>query len=86
MSNFMGRLKRATKAAFEGGGATQYAQKGQKIACPQCGNDRFEEGSAQLNTAGMTALNLDWANRSATLLVCSQCSRIDWYMDRPERI
>ena len=82
----MGRLKRATKAAFEEMGPGAYAQQGQRIRCPQCGNDQFEEGSAQLNTAGMSFLNLDWADRSATILACTQCSRIEWYLEPPDRL
>ena len=86
MSDFMDRLKRATKAAFEEIGPGQFTQDDKPIRCPHCGNDHFEEGTAQLNTAGMSFLNLDWADRSATILACTRCGRIEWYLDRPERL
>lgn len=60
-----------------------YEVKGRLVTCPQCGHEHFSEGSAQLNTAGMTFLGLDWADRSATILICKQCGRIEWYMQRP---
>jgi hypothetical protein len=33
------------------------------IVCPQSSYDRFEIGSALLNTAGMTFMKLDWVHR-----------------------
>ncbi len=42
-------------------------------------------GNVQLNTAGMTFLDLDWANRSATTLTCAECGRLQWFLQRPER-
>jgi hypothetical protein len=46
----------------------------------------LDHGPAQLNTAGMTLLNLDWANRSATILACERCGRIEWFLQPPDRI
>lgn len=56
------------------------------IKCVQCGNPHFERGSAQLNTAVLTFLDLDWANRSAYLLSCKQCSHVMWFLQEPEKI
>jgi len=57
----------------------RYSAAGQVIVCPHCRNDRFDRGEAQLNTAGMTFLELDWANRSATILHCTKCGHIVWF-------
>jgi len=46
----------------------------------------FDKSEAQLNTAGMTFLNLEWANRSATTLICTTCSRIEWFLNEPKQI
>jgi hypothetical protein len=43
------------------------------------------EGRAQLNTAGLTFFNLDWANRSAATLTCTSCGRIEWYLTDPKK-
>lgn len=61
-----------------------YEIAGEQIVCPHCGGQSFELGEAQLNTAGMTFFNLDWLNRNATLLICSDCSNIQWFLDKPE--
>jgi hypothetical protein len=57
---------------------------GKLVTCSHCSEDRFVEGRAQLNTAGMTFLNLDWANPSAAILTCTSCGRIEWFLTDPE--
>jgi hypothetical protein len=64
----------------------EFSVKGKQVVCAHCTNDRFRLGRAQLNTPGMTLLGLDWANRTASVLVCTLCGRIDWYADPPDRI
>ena len=86
MSNFWKALKaglKATTAEFKPG---NYKIEGKTVQCPHCGNDKFAEGSGQLNSAGMTFLNLDWANKSASTLACSKCGRIEWFLQKPIRI
>jgi hypothetical protein len=46
--------------------------------------ERFIEGRVQLNTAGLTFLNLDWANRPAATLACVDCGRLEWFLADPE--
>jgi DNA-directed RNA polymerase subunit RPC12/RpoP len=53
------------------------------VRCPHCGESLFVDGRALLNTPGLTFMNLDWANRSATILVCSECGRIEWFAREP---
>ena len=67
-------------------GPGRYAVQEALILCPHCGQESFEQGSAQLNTAGMTFLNLDWANKSATTLACTSCGSVQWFLKRPDRI
>ena len=68
------------------GEAQRYRIAGIEVKCPHCGDDDFETGTAMLNTAGLTLLNLDWANRTAHTLICVKCSRIQWFLQKPERI
>lgn len=86
MSSFGKSFRRATKAFVGEMGPGQYAAGGRKVVCPHCASETFAEGHAQLNTAGMTFFNLDWANKSATTLACMECGRILWFMKRPERL
>jgi len=39
-----------------------------------------------LNTVGLTFLELDWANRSGSLLICVKCGHIEWFLEEPERV
>jgi len=77
---------KAAEAFVDSFGPSEYSAGGKKIVCAQCGGTVFAEGAAQLNTAGMTFLNLDWANKSATTLACTNCGLIQWYMVKPERL
>lgn len=86
----MGRILKAFKAGAKGftsgWGPGLYAADDKAISCPHCGRDEFAEGSAQMNTAGMTFFNLDWANKSATTLACTRCGRVQWFVKKPERL
>lgn len=53
-----------------------------KLSCRLCDHDRFWERKAQMNTAGFTFLNLDWANASATCFVCDRCGYVHWFLPR----
>lgn len=60
-----------------------YSAGGKKVVCPLCGNETFEMGTALLNTPGLTFLDLDWANRTAKILICAKCSHIQWFLKEP---
>jgi predicted nucleic-acid-binding Zn-ribbon protein len=49
------------------------------IRCLHCGNDRFVEGKALLNTRGFSFLNLDWLNDDAITLQCDTCGFLHWF-------
>lgn len=36
-----------------------------------------------LNTPGMTFMNLDWLNATASILVCVDCHHIEWFAKPP---
>jgi len=63
-----------------------YQSMNKKIECPNCGHNQFEMRDILLNTPGLTFLGLDWANRSASILICTNCSRIEWYLNKPTSI
>ncbi len=86
LGDFIQRFKRGIKAAKDSFGPGHYLAGGVPVVCPLCRNDIFEKSSAQLNTAGATFLNLDWLNKSATILICTRCSRIQWFYQSPEKV
>lgn len=55
---------------------------GKAIKCLVCGHDRFHQREAQLNTAGLTLLKLDWMNSSGLCAVCDQCGFIHWFLPK----
>ncbi|MHC4510624.1 MAG: DNA-binding protein [Planctomycetota bacterium] len=61
----------------------EYTIGDELIQCNHCKHTRFLKGSAMLNTAGMTFLGLDWANRTATTLMCDHCGLIHWFGKPP---
>ena len=67
-------------------GAHSFTIQEKNILCPFCGCSQFESGSALLNTAGMTFLNLDWANKQATILTCTKCTHIQWFLQQPTMV
>lgn len=54
---------------------------GKRLVCAHCGGDRFWRRSAQLNTALLTFLDLEWLNRTATVFVCTARGRLEWFLD-----
>ncbi|NLU66643.1 hypothetical protein [Streptomyces sp. HNM0574] len=52
-----------------------------QLTCPLCRNDAFLERPIKLNTTGMSFLNLDWANRDADGFICTECGRIEWFLN-----
>jgi hypothetical protein len=56
--------------------------KGNLLKCRICDNSTFYTRQAQLNTAGLSFLDLDWANKSATCYVCSKCTHIEWFLEK----
>jgi hypothetical protein len=53
---------------------------GYQIKCVVCANEYFHAREGQLNTSAASFFNLDWANKSATCLVCSECTHIMWFL------
>ncbi len=84
MSKFFTALARGVQAMGAAPAGERYSVAGKPVACAHCGHDHFVEGRALLNTAGMTFMNLDWANRSAATLTCTNCGRIEWFLADPE--
>jgi uncharacterized protein len=85
--SFLKTLGKGLKGAAAALKVDQYTVNGVKKAkCIHCGHQHFETGEAQLNTAGLTFINLDWANRSASVLICKKCTFIMWFLEEPKRI
>lgn len=80
------KFKSGIKGAREAIGPQKYTIQDHQIVCVQCNHDRFEGGTAQLNTVGLTFFNLDWANKNAHILACDKCGYIMWFAKKPNRV
>ena len=86
MVNLGKAFKRAATAFKDSFGPSEYSAAGKKVTCPHCGTAEFAEGSALLNSTGMTFVQLDWADQSATTLACTNCGMVQWFIRKPERL
>ncbi len=59
----------------------EYFAKEKIIECSHCSNRLFLKSQAQLNTAGLTFMGLDWLNKTANILICKECGQILWFLD-----
>jgi hypothetical protein len=78
-------IKRVARKVVGAVGPGQYVAEGKKIVCPHCGGDEFGKGKAMLNMTWMTIFNLEWANKSATILACTRCGKIQWFLKEPQQ-
>ena len=85
MPRFFDALKAGVKGFKEANGPTAYSVGGKPVRCPHCGGSEFAASSAMLNSRGRTVLGVDWADPSASILICVECGRIEWYAQEPER-
>ena len=79
----MGFIEGFKQGMSEPSGPHAYQVAGVRVKCPICGGEKFEEGSALLNTPGMTFFGLDFANRQAWLLICANCGHVEWFSKEP---
>jgi predicted nucleic-acid-binding Zn-ribbon protein len=86
VGRFFTAVKRGVQSMGEAPVGERYVVAGKAVSCGHCASSLFVEGRAQLNTAGLSFLNLDWANRSAATLTCTSCGRIEWFLADPEEV
>ena len=56
--------------------------QGNKLTCPVCSSTQFWTRKTLMNTAGLSFLDLDWANRNASNYVCDRCGYVYWFLER----
>lgn len=78
-------LKAAAKALVSPR-AESFRAGGKLVECAHCENVLFHKKKISLNTALSSLMSLEWADRQACVLVCANCSRIEWFYDdlKPE--
>jgi len=80
-NELLGSLRQGVQTALS---PSSYHAAGIEVACPHCKNTRFYTHNVLLNTRGLTFFRLDWLNRGATVLICSNCGMLQWFSETPE--
>ena len=86
MGRFFDALKAGVKGFKEANEPRGYAVASKPVRCPHCGGVEFAPGRALLNSRGRTAFGADWLDPSASILVCAECGRIEWYAQEPTEV
>lgn len=63
--------------------AMRYLVAGRNVVCGHCENEEFTSRPGLINTRGLSFFGFDFANREATILVCSRCGHLEWFLERP---
>lgn len=86
MRNLFRAVKAGVRGVISATGPGRFVAADRSVTCGHCGCDVFERHEAQLNSAGMTLLSLDWLNKSGIALVCTNCGLIRWFARAPDRV
>ena len=84
MSRMGKSIRKIVRKPVSSAGPGQYAAGDKKIVCPHSGGDEFGKGKTMLNMTWMTIFNLEWANKSAIILACTRCGKIQWFLKEPQ--
>ena len=80
-------LKAAAKVLLSGPKAESFRAAGKLVECRHCENILFHKRKGSLNTAFSSLTSTEWSDREACILVCANCSRLEWFYDdlEPEK-
>lgn len=53
--------------------------EGIQLRCPHCGGTTFQQGKSQLNTAGLSTLDIELVNQTVSVYRCIRCKRLEWF-------
>ncbi len=82
--NISAGLKAAAKSLVNGPRAESFRAGGKQVVCPHCENILFHRKKISMHTAFSSLVNLEWTDGEANVLVCANCSRIEWFYDNVE--
>lgn len=59
--------------------------RGRVISCSRCHGVTFFKKKIMMNTRGLTFLEMEWLNEEASVLICDNCTRIEWFAEEPHQ-
>jgi hypothetical protein len=61
--------------------AQSFSVAGKFVECRHCENILFHKKKASLNNALSSLSGTEWLDRETSVLICANCSRIEWFFD-----
>jgi hypothetical protein len=86
VSRFSKALKAGLRAMQEDLGPKSYAAAGRQIRCGHCGGTRFRSRDLILDGRGASFFGLEWFSDGAVVLICGDCTAIQWFAGRPQQL
>jgi predicted nucleic-acid-binding Zn-ribbon protein len=83
MGRFFDAVRAGVKGFRDANDPTEFSVAGRPVRCPHCGGTRFAQDDALLNTRVRSIFNVDWADPGATILICAECGRVEWFVNEP---
>jgi predicted nucleic-acid-binding Zn-ribbon protein len=83
MGRFFDAVRAGVKGFRDANDPTEFSVAGRPVRCPHCGGTRFAQDDALLNTRVRPIFNVDWADPGATILICAECGRVEWFVNEP---
>lgn len=72
-------LKAAAQTLVSRPQAASFRAGGKLVVCAHCENILFHKRKVSLNTAFSSLAGTEFADPHASVLVCANCSRLEWF-------
>jgi hypothetical protein len=63
-----------------GAGTVEVTLDGKTLVCTVCGNNRYHERGALVNSRSGEFFGFAWADTKATNFICTNCGYIFWFL------
>lgn len=64
----------------------RYTVAGRPLRCVHCAAERFTGRDVPLGSRTAALLDTDWLSAGAYAMSCAECSAIQWFATKPERL
>jgi predicted nucleic-acid-binding Zn-ribbon protein len=64
----------------------RYVVAGRPLRCAHCTSERFTGRELPLGSRASALFDVEWLTAGAYAMTCMECSAIQWFAARPERL
>jgi hypothetical protein len=83
---FLGLVGAGVKGALEVFEPGPFSAGGKRISCPHCGHETFDIQDKVFNSWSRELFTSELFSQTAAVLICTNCTHLQWFGERPERI